>query len=143
MARRKVNFFDEVRTAFAELADDLRLAGPEESERIAPSSHYKGARVEYRILLDVMEGTASCDVEIATDTVDLTVDIEPLAIATGVVEKRGRISYSARNLNQLQKSLRGQADYVRRVHPFLADPVTAARLMREAGAREWIRPDQS
>nr|WP_159059501.1 hypothetical protein [Streptomyces antibioticus] len=111
--------------------------------QIVPSSHCKGAGVEYRILLDVMEGTVSCDVEIATDTVDLTADIEPLAIAAGVVEKRGGITCSARNLSQLQKSLRGQADYVRLVHPILADPTTAEPLMRKSGAREWIRHSPS
>jgi hypothetical protein len=65
------------------------------------------------------------------------VDIEPLAIVTGVVEKCGGISYSARNLKQLRKSLLGQADYVQRVHPFLNDTATAEDLMRQAGAREW------
>jgi len=99
--------------------------------------------VEYRIWLDTQEGSVECDAKIHLADVDLVADIEPLAIAAGLVEKRGGISYSARNLNQLRKSLQGQADYVRRVHPFLADPATAERVMRSADAREGIRRDPS
>ncbi|MER5449908.1 hypothetical protein ABT065_30445 [Streptomyces sp. NPDC002764] len=71
----------------------------------------------------------------------LTVDIEPLAITAGVVEKRGGISYSARNLKQMRKSLLGQAGYVRRVHPLLTDAATiedpdeAGRRLRVARAQ--------
>jgi hypothetical protein len=72
------------------------------------------------------------------EAVLLTVDIESLAIAAGIVDKRGGISYSARNLKQLRKSLLGQAGYVRRVHPLLTDEETED-LMRRAGAREWDR----
>lgn len=77
------------------------------------------------------------------DVVSLTAGVEPLAIAVGFVEKRGGLSYSARNLNQLRASLQGQADYVRRVHPFLTDPATAESVMRNAYARERIRRDSS
>ncbi|MEU6371830.1 hypothetical protein [Streptomyces sp. NPDC046909] len=141
MTRRRVNFFDEVATAFADVADDLKLTGPQERNLVVPASIYRGAGVEYRIWLDNQEGTVGCDAKIHLEAVNLTADIEPLAIAAGVVEKRGGISYSARNLNQLRKSLHGQADYVRRVHPFLADPATAENVMRNADAREWTRRD--
>ncbi len=141
MVRRKVNFFDEVREACADMADDLKLTGPQERDLILPSSSYKGAGVEYRFRIDGSEGSVDCTVEMQTETVTLIVDIESLAIAAGVVEKRGGVSYSARNLNQLRKSLQGQAEYVRRVHPFLADPATAENLMRQADAREWPRRD--
>ncbi|MDT0485313.1 hypothetical protein [Streptomyces doebereineriae] len=67
----------------------------------------------------------------------LNVDIETLAIAAGVVDKRGGISYSARNLNQLRKSLQGQANYLQLVHPYYTDATTAESLMRQAGARVW------
>lgn len=56
------------------------------------------------------------------------------------MEKRGGISYSARNQNQLRKSVQGQVDCIRRVHPFLTDPTTAETLMRRADAREWRLP---
>ncbi|MCX4704177.1 hypothetical protein [Streptomyces sp. NBC_01373] len=130
-------FFSEVRTVYAPLTAVLGLTGPEESELVLPNAHYKGPVVEYRISLDYSEGTVGCSVELDADIFFLTVDLEPLAIALGVVEKRGGISFSARNLKQLRKSLEGQADYVRRVHPLLADAATAEDLMRRAGARQW------
>ncbi|MFD4605377.1 hypothetical protein ACFWPQ_46110 [Streptomyces sp. NPDC058464] len=80
-----------------------------------------------------------CVVGTGTKTVDLTVNVEQLALAAGVIEGRGEISYSARNLTQLRKSLSGQAKYVRLVHPLLADKATEP-LMRQAGAREWKKP---
>jgi hypothetical protein len=64
--------------------------------------------------------------------------LEDVALAAGVVGLRGRVSYSARNLKQLRKSLLGQAEYVRLVHPILADSPTEA-LMRRTGAREWSK----
>ncbi|MEU6371828.1 hypothetical protein [Streptomyces sp. NPDC046909] len=134
-----MSFFDEVRAAFTATAEELKLTGPEESELIMPSANYKGSGVEYRFRFDSQEGTVTCSVKIPTDTADLTVDVEPLAIAAGIVEKCGGVSYSARNQNQLQKSLLGQADYVRRVHPFLTDFAAAVDLMRKAGADEWRR----
>lgn len=61
MARRKVNFFDEVSTAFAEVADDLKLTGPQERNLVLPVSIYRGAGVEYAIWLDSQEGRVGCD----------------------------------------------------------------------------------
>ncbi|MFI9176316.1 hypothetical protein [Streptomyces lincolnensis] len=130
-------FFDEVRSACASAAAALGLTGPQESQRVMPRADYKSAGVEYRVRLDDSDATVECSVKIETDTVRLTVGIEELAIAAGVVEKRGGISYSARNLKQLRKSLHGQADYLQQVHPFLADAAAAEQLMRQAGAREW------
>lgn len=130
-------FFDEVRAACAPTAATVGLTGPEETERVMPRASYTGAGVEYRIRLDDSDGTVECSAKIETDTVRLTADIEALAIAAGVVEKRGGVSYSARNLKQLRKSLQGQAEYIQRVHPFLAVSATAEGLMRQADAREW------
>ncbi|WP_217240227.1 hypothetical protein [Streptomyces sp. AC555_RSS877] len=119
------------------MAAALGLTGPEETELVMPRVTYKSAVVEYRIRLDNSEASVEYSAKIDTGTVRLTADIEPLAIAAGVVEKRGGISYSARSLKQLRKSLQGQADYLQRVHPFFADAATAESLMRRAGAREW------
>jgi hypothetical protein len=56
----------------------------------------------------------------------------------GVVDKRGTVSFSARNLKQLKKSLVGQRAFIEPVHPLLSgDLESAMRLMRAAGAREW------
>ncbi|MFC4033344.1 hypothetical protein ACFO3J_17875 [Streptomyces polygonati] len=67
----------------------------------------------------------------------LRCDVEILALAAGVVERRGGISYSAASLRALRRSLEGQADYVRRVHPTLVDG-KGPEMMRKAGAREYI-----
>ncbi|MGW1563359.1 hypothetical protein ACWCQ1_43775 [Streptomyces sp. NPDC002144] len=133
------SFFEEVRVVYAETAAAVGLSGPTETERIMPASNYQGDGAAYDVTLDVREGGVKCSVSFQTDAVSLTVDIEPLAIAAGIVDKRGGVSYSARNLKQLRKSLLGQADYVRRVHPLLTDADTTEELMRRAGAREWLR----
>jgi hypothetical protein len=130
-------FFEEVRAVYAETAATLGLSGPAETEQVLPASTYKDGGVAYEVVLDFGEGAVECQVRLRTDSVTLTVDIEPLAIAVGVVEKRGGISYSARNLKQMRKSLQGQADYVQRVHRFLTDADAAEELIRQAGAREW------
>jgi hypothetical protein len=131
-------FFEEVRAAYAVTKSSLGLSGPAEDEHVIPVSIYKGGGVEYQIGLDPREGTVECNVSIAAESVTLTASIEDLALAAGAVELRGRLSYSARNLKQLRKSLSGQADYVRLVHPFLSGSA-AEDLMRQAGAREWSR----
>ncbi|WP_405737572.1 hypothetical protein OG885_30910 [Streptomyces sp. NBC_00028] len=140
MARQRFSLFDEVQMACADMADDLKLTGPAEDYVVAPTFTYRGVGVEYQFLVDGREGTVGCTVEVPTETANLTVGLEALAIAAGVVEKRGGISYSARNQNQFRKSLQGQVDYIRRVHPFLTDPTTAEPLMRRADAREWLLP---
>ncbi|MBO4254226.1 hypothetical protein [Streptomyces griseorubiginosus] len=140
MTQSATSFFEEVRVVYAETAAAAGLTGPTETERILPVSRYKGGGVEYAVSLDVREGAVECDVSFTTDALSFTVDIEPLAIAAGIVDKRGGISYSARNLKQLHKSLLDQAYYVRRVHPLLtADAATTEDLMRRARAREWHR----
>lgn len=132
-------FFEEVRTTCAPLAASLGLAGPEEEDVVMPCARYQAPVVEYWIRLDCAEGTMNCCAVINTEAHLLTVDLEPLAIAAGVAEKRGGISFSARNLKQLRKSLLGHADYVQRVHPLLAEPAAAEDLMRRAGARQWTK----
>jgi hypothetical protein len=131
-------FFEEVRAAYAVTSSYLELSGPAEAEHVIPVSTYKGDGVEYQIGLDPREGTVECSVSIAAESVTLTASIEDLALATGAVELRGRISYSARNLKQLRKSLSGQAEYVRLVHSLLSGSA-AEDMMRQAGAREWRR----
>lgn len=107
-----------------------------------PVAAYKGDGVSYRVRLDDTEGSVECGVMVETDTGMLTTDIETLALAVRAVDRRGAVSYSARNVEQLRKSLLGQAEYVRLVHPFLTggDP---EGVLRRAGAREWRKDDGS
>ncbi|MFJ9707168.1 hypothetical protein [Streptomyces sp. NPDC101234] len=132
-------FFEEVRAAYAETAGSLGLTGPAETENVIPVSAYAGGGVEYSIGLDVRAGTVDCTVGTESESVAFTVYIEEPALAVGAIEVRGRISYSARNHSQLRKSLLGQAEYVRLVHPLLAAAATD-ELMRQAGAGERKKP---
>ncbi|MEU7384189.1 MULTISPECIES: hypothetical protein [unclassified Streptomyces] len=131
-------FFEEVQAAYAETASSLRLTGPAENEQRMPVSAYRGGGIEYQIGLDFTDGAVGCSASTETESMAFTASIEDLALAAGVVELRGRVSYSARNLKQLKKSLLEQADYVRLVHPFLAGPA-AEGLMRRADARQWSK----
>ncbi|MFK0160067.1 hypothetical protein ACIQVK_49425 [Streptomyces sp. NPDC090493] len=97
-------FFEEVRRVYAATADSLDLAGPVETENVIPVSTYTGGGVEYSIELDVREGTVDCTVGTEADSVAFSLPIEQLALATGAIEARGRISYSARNLTQLSNA---------------------------------------
>lgn len=133
-------FFAEVRALFAEVAEKWQLEGPSERESRLPcvTSGYTGSGVTYECYFEWFEVHTKITVSLATGSGSLKVDVEPLAVAAGVVEKRGGVSYSARNVKQMKKSLAGQLAYVELVHPLLSqDPESAVELMRKAGAREW------
>ncbi|MFF7756455.1 hypothetical protein [Streptomyces griseorubiginosus] len=138
-------FFADVREAYTELAERLGLEGPVETEQVLPVSTYTRGAVGYRIYLDMSEGgSLRTAAGLRTPDIWFTVGIEKLAIAAGVVDKRGTVSYSARNLKQMKKSLVGQRAFVEPLHPLLCDdPESAVRLLRRAGAREWsLRPEE-
>lgn len=139
-------FFTEVREAFRELAERLGLEGPAESDALLLHSIYTRGAVEYRVYLDVPweGGCLHIGAGLRTPDIWFTVGLEELAIAAGVVDKRGTVSYSGRNLKQMKKSLVGQRAFVEPLHPLLCgDPESAVRLMRRAEAREWsLRPEE-
>ncbi|MFG3370522.1 hypothetical protein ACGF0K_36935 [Streptomyces sp. NPDC048156] len=128
-------FFAEVRAAYVELADELPLVGPVESDLVGPSTSYAGGQIEYSIFLDRREGVVFCTVELDSVSSRLRAGLEEVAVASGVVERRGRISESARNMKQMKKSLLGQVEYVRLVHSVLSGE-GAEQVMRDAGAKE-------
>ncbi|MBT2675203.1 hypothetical protein J7E95_31250 [Streptomyces sp. ISL-14] len=129
-------FFEEVRGAYEETAARLGLVGPEERKDVIPVSSYKLGELAYEVQLDPREGSVSTQVKVETDAIFLTMDIEELALALNVVERRGGFSRSARNLKQLKKSLMGQVAYVELLHPLLSGG-EAERVMLQAGARRW------
>ncbi|MET7498335.1 hypothetical protein [Streptomyces sp900116325] len=135
-------FFKEVRAAYAGAAGSLGLTGPAETEHVLPVSTYTGGGVNYEISLDFRGGIVECRASIDRESVTLIADVEDIALAAGIVERRGNISYSARNLKQFSKSLQGQVDCVQRVHHLLADSDVAEDLMRRAHAREWNKRGQ-
>ncbi len=141
-------FFAEVRALLAEVTEKWGLEGPDERDGeyglpIA-TSRYSGGGVTYEFYLEWFEVQLQTHVHLETETKSFKADIEPLAIAAGVVEKRGGVSFSAQNLKQMKKSLVGQLAYVELVRPFLSgDLQSAVELMRKAGAREWSRSPES
>ncbi|MFI7411283.1 hypothetical protein ACIBU0_21720 [Streptomyces sp. NPDC049627] len=131
-------FFEEVRAAFDSVAARLGLEGPVETERVLPVATYTRGVLEYETYLDQREASLEIHVGVRTKPTLFTAGVEPLAIAAGIVERRGGVSFSAHNLKQMKKSLAGQLRYVELLHPLLAgDTDSAVELMRKADAREW------
>ncbi|WP_329127178.1 hypothetical protein [Streptomyces sp. NBC_01465] len=136
MVPSKAVFFREVQEAFADVVSELALNGPVESELVIPVSKYAEGSVIYEISLDAREGSVNTSVELVVGDASLICDVEDVAIAVGTLESRGKISFSARNLKQLKKSLIDQVGCVPAVHSFMMTP-EGENIMRAAGAREW------
>ncbi|WP_406439759.1 hypothetical protein OHB00_31665 [Streptomyces sp. NBC_00631] len=139
-------FQGEVRAAFAAVAQRLGLDGPvggEEDRHLAVAT-FAGSGVAYKVVLGLWQGDVEIHVCRRTALTECKVGIEGLAVTAGVVDRRGGVSFGARSLRQLRRSLAGQVRYVELVHPLVSgDPATALSLMRAAGAREWHRPSAS
>lgn len=134
-------FLDEVRAAFAEVADRLGLEGPGEGarDRHLAVATYAGSGVQYTVVLGLWDGDVEIHVCRETGLTECKVGIGKLALAAGVAGDR--VSFGARSLRQLRKSLAGQVRCVELVHPLVSgEPEAAVALMRAAGAREWSRP---
>jgi hypothetical protein len=135
-------FFEEVRAAFAEVADGLGLEGPGEREPGLPLAvaTYTGTVVKYEVVLGLWDGYVEIHACRETESTLYKVGVEKLAVAVGAVGKRGGVSFSARSVKRMKKSLTGQLRYVELVHPLMTgDAESAVGLMRRAGAREWSR----
>lgn len=131
-------FFAEVRALFAEAAGRWGLEGPGEhrSDLLLATSCYSSGGLTYEFYFEWFEVHVKVSAVLETETGKIKADVEQLAIAAGVVEKRGGVSFSARNQKQMKKSLEGQVRYVELVHPFLSgDREAAEELIRKAGAR--------
>ncbi|NNN35263.1 hypothetical protein HLK59_33845 [Streptomyces sp. S3(2020)] len=130
-------FFREVRAAFAEVAGRLGLDGPEEdaADRHLAVATYAGTGVRYTVVLGLWAGDVEIHVCRETPSTECKIGVEKLALAAGVAGPPDGVSFGARSLRQLRKSLAGQVRYVELVHPHVS-----VELMRAAGAREWRRP---
>lgn len=130
-------FVGQAKQAFAGLAEEFGLAGPEESQLVLESvSYYKGA-LEYEIYHDPSEHSVHTQVEFVLETARLTVDLGKLVHAAGLGPAE-QVKDSAHTVANMQRSLATQVEFVRRLHPLLvADG--AEDLIRKAGAREWRR----
>lgn len=136
-------FFAEVRDTCAEVAGRLDLEGPGEQESGLPLAvaTYTGSDVRYEVVLGLWDGYVEIHACRETEATLCKVSIEKLALAAGAVDKPGGVSFSARSLRRMRKSLAGQLRYVELVHPLVSgDAQAAVELMRRADAREWSRP---
>lgn len=136
-------FFGEVRTAFADVAERLGLDGPgtHEPGRHLAVATYRGCSVTYKVVLGLWQGDVGIHACRETASTECKVGVEELALTAGVVDRRSAVSFGARSLRQLRRSLSGQIRYVELVHPLVSGPPDPAlALMRAAGAREWRRP---
>ncbi|MGW7239144.1 hypothetical protein [Streptomyces sp. NPDC054804] len=136
-------FFGEVRVAFAEVAERLGLDGPGagEPDRHLAVATYTGSGVTYQVVLGLWQGDLEIHACRETASTVCKVGVAGLARAAGVVDRRRGVSFGARSLRQLRRSLTGQIRYVELVHPLVSGaPDPALALMRAAGAREWHRP---
>ncbi|MEU6380464.1 hypothetical protein [Streptomyces sp. NPDC046909] len=129
-------FFEEVRAIYGEVADRFQLSGPVEKEWVVASSRYSVGELVYAVMLDRREGSVVTSVEVNSDSIFLSMELEDLAMALGVVDRRGGFSESARSQKQLKNSLLGQVVYVELVHPLLSEGKAEA-VMIQAGARRW------
>ncbi|WP_030043243.1 hypothetical protein [Streptomyces resistomycificus] len=136
-------FFTEVRATCADAAARLGLDGPDEraSDRPLAVAAYTGSGVTYEVVLGLWDGHVEIHACRETESTLCKVSVERLTVAAGVVDRRGRVSFGARSLRQMRKSLAGQVRYVELVHPLVAgDADAAVELMRGADAREWSKP---
>ncbi|GAA3973569.1 hypothetical protein OG252_20695 [Streptomyces sp. NBC_01352] len=136
-------FFAEVRETCAGVAERLGLEGPGERESGLPVAvaTYTGSGVKYEVVLGLWDGYVEIHACRETSSTLCKVSVEKLAVAAGAVEKPGGVSFSARSLRQMRKSLAGQLRYVELVHPLVTEDAAAAvELMRRADAREWSKP---
>ena len=137
------DFLTEVRAACADIADRLGLEGPGETESGPPLAvaTYTGSGVTYDVVLGLWDGYVEIHACRETPSTLCKVSVEKLAVAAGAVDRPGGVSFSARSLRQMKKSLAGQLRYVELVHPLVTgDAEAAVELMRRADAREWSKP---
>jgi hypothetical protein len=136
-------FFTEVRVTCADVAERLGLEGPREHESELPLAvaTYTGSGVRYEVVLGLWDGYVEIHACRETEATLCKVSIEKLAVAAGAVDGPGGVSFGARSLRQMRKSLTGQLRYVELVHPLVTgDGAAAVELMRRARAREWSKP---
>jgi hypothetical protein len=133
MAVQLAKSFDaEVAKAFRFLVAELGLSGTSTG---SPSTvAFAGGDVYYEVFLDPVTQAVTTRVTKILGAARFTADLPALVTgaALGTAEKVRR---DARTLAELRTTVRNQADYVRRLQPYLT-PLNALPLMRAAHAHE-------
>jgi hypothetical protein len=141
MAVQLAKSFDtEVARAFRFLVAELGLSGPSTGGSSAVA--YAGDDVCYQVVLDPVSNAVTTRVTKALGAARFTADL-PALVAGAALGTAGDVRYGARTLAELRRTVLNQADYVRRLQPYLT-PLNVLPLMRAAHAEEqppaWVSP---
>jgi hypothetical protein len=126
------SFDAEVAKAFRFLVAELGLSGPSTGDPSAVV--YVGDDVCYQVFLDPTTRAVTTRVTKALGAARFTADL-PALVVGAALGTADHVRRGARNLTELRRTVRSQADYVRRLQPYLT-PLNALPLMRAAHARE-------
>jgi hypothetical protein len=125
-------FDTEVAKAFRFLVADLGLSGPSTG---GPSAVvYAGDDVCYQVFLDPTTRAVTTRVTKALGAARLTADL-PALVVGAALGTPDHVRRGARTLAELRSTVLNQAEYVRRLQPYLT-PLNVLPLMRAAHAHE-------
>jgi hypothetical protein len=127
-----VSFEAEVERAFRFLIDEYDLAGPSPIDQTGLS--YSGPNVSYTIVLDASSHTVTTSIARDLAGVRLLADL-PALVFGAALGSSSAVPCGARSFAELRASVAAQANYVRRLQPYLT-PLNVLPLMRAAHARE-------
>jgi hypothetical protein len=130
-------FAGQAAQAFAGVAEEFSLEGPEESDVVLASVSFSTGALKYEIVHDPQSHSVETRVAFELETSRLTVGLGNLVRAAGLGSAE-QVKDSAHTVSNMQRSLETQVDFVKRLHPLLVSD-TGEDLIRKAGAREWRR----
>ncbi|MFI7598894.1 hypothetical protein [Actinoplanes sp. NPDC049681] len=128
-------FWDEASDAFAFLASEFGLNGPERSNLVISAITFTGRGNRYEIMLDTREKVVDTSVEVELETKTLDAPLQNLVAAAGLGAPN-HVTSKAATLSGLRHTLELHARYVRLLVPHMT-PEKVVDLMRAADAREW------
>lgn len=123
--------------AFAGVAEEFGLDGPQQSEFVLASVSFSKGDLEYEILHNPHSYRVQTQVVLTLETARLIVDLGRLVRAADLGPAE-QVKDSAHTVSNMQRSLATQVDFVRKLHPLLTSDA-AEGLMRKANARVWPR----
>lgn len=130
-------FAGQAAQAFAGVAEDFGLEGPQESQIVLAGVSFSKDALQYQVFYDPESHSVSTQIAFELESARLTVGLGSLVRAAGLGPAE-QVKDSARTVANMQRSLETQVGFVRRLHPLLTSDA-AVDLMRKAGAREWRR----
>jgi hypothetical protein len=130
-------FAGQVVQAFAGMAEEFGLEGPEEDNVVLAGITFSKGALKYEIVHDPQSHSVETHVAYELESSLLTVGLASLVLAAGLGPAE-QVKDSAHTVSNMHRSLETQVDFARKLHPLLVSD-GAVDLMRKAGAREWHR----